>query len=141
MKSNGFLSIKIRQMKKYFFLIVLSGLMFNSCNELFENNHQDEKPCPVVSVNDVPQAVINAFTELYPGVNPEYWFNEDGKGYCALFKQNDQDVFVHFSNDGTFLSADEDNDNDNDSLDIDDNDTTNVDENEEYEDCECIRPK
>ena len=95
-------------MQKLFFISAIA-LFFASCEKLgFE---KEEKPCPTVSADGVPGAVVSAFSTKHPGSPVKTWFNTDNKGYAALFDHTGKEALDYFDNSGNFQKEEIDGDN------------------------------
>jgi hypothetical protein len=82
---------------------VLSSCKKLDLDDLFKKDHT-EVTCPLVSSENIPMPVMQAFYEKHPDVPVDYWFNMDDKGYYAQFTATSGKMIVSISNDGTFLS-------------------------------------
>ena len=80
--------------------IAIGLTMLVACEKM---DNKKNKPCPIVTKETIPPAVITSLDAKYPGNSVEKWFNKDNSGYCALFTLNGKKTLAQFNNDGTFV--------------------------------------
>jgi len=83
-------------------IVVLSTLpfLFISCDK----EHDEEFPCIVVSMDQVPAIVKDTFVGKYPKITENNWYNKDNIGYNVSFQLNNIKTMASFKNDGTFIA-------------------------------------
>ncbi len=87
-------------MKNVFF--ILATVFFLASCEKMGEHHKKDKPCAVVSTENVPSSVTKSFEAKYPATKVDTWFNKDNKGFAAAFKVNNKKSVAVFDNDGNF---------------------------------------
>jgi hypothetical protein len=92
-------------MKKILILFSAIIIGLTSCEKMHDINlfHKKDKPCAVVTADQIPSAVSSAFTAKYPGVSADKWFDKDGTGFSALFTMNGKKGLTQFNNDGSLV--------------------------------------
>lgn len=122
-------------MKNLMFIAFGLCLLTISCDK---EERDDEKSCPVVTEDRVPEAVKSAFNARYPKTTAEKWFDKNGSGFGALISLNGVKTIAEFTNDGSFVEEET-----NDEADEEDDDHDfqlghhDEDDDEEEDDCDC----
>ena len=93
-------------MNKLLLVLALGVTLFASCEE-------EDRACPVVTSESIPQAVKDAQDSHYPGLSVEIWYNTDNKGYCAQFLNVSTTIYAFYDNDGNFLDENDEGENEN----------------------------
>lgn len=88
-------------MKNFLLISIISIAVFVSCKK--ETKETNEKDCPVVAANLVPQIVKDSFMHRYPTDSVRTWFNKDSVAYCAFFVSTGIEKLAQFSNGGNFI--------------------------------------
>ncbi len=98
-------------MKKLLLISLVSTSFFIACEK--NKKETNEKKCPVVAANLVPQLVKDSFTHRYPADTVKIWFNKDSVGYCAYFISSGIEKLAQFSNTGNFVKEEIESNNQN----------------------------
>jgi hypothetical protein len=98
-------------MKKLILISLISAGLIVACQK--DKKETNEKKCPVVAANLVPQAVKDSFMHRYPTDTVKIWFNKDSVGYCAYFISSGIEKLAQFSNSGNFVKEELESENEN----------------------------
>ncbi len=96
-------------MKEFLAISLISTSLFVSCEK--DKKESNEKKCPTVVANLVPQVVKDSFMHRYPADTVRIWFNKDSIDYCAYFISSAIVKFTRFSNSGNFVKEEFKNNN------------------------------
>ena len=87
-------------MKKLLILVFALGTLV-ACKK-HGDCKQEQTVCATVNSDQIPIEVANAFANKYSTSTIDVWFNQDNKGYTAMFDQSGTNTFAMFETDGTF---------------------------------------